>query len=335
VALAGWYKDASAHAKGQVIHWAHNWVVVTVVLRPKRHPGWRISLPVLFALHRKKKDCSADHPHRTLPQLARELLCQVAQALPDKRILLAMDGLYATKDFFGDLPPNVTAISRLRKDAALRTPTPPLRRGRRGGRRRLRGERLPLAAEIAGSVRKWKTVTLSKQGRTVRRRIYGFCCQWYHVCRDRPVRVVIVRDPSGREDELHVVCTDPGMSDTQIAQEFFDRWGIEESIQDAKQWMGLERMRGWCARTVSRQVPLAMLLSTVVKLWYLRYMPDKPRWRLPRMPWYRHKSATSFRDMLTALRRVLWESMPICNSRAPCESNKLPEALLYALCSAA
>ena len=334
VALAGWFKDASSHAQGPVIHWAHNWIVGAVVLRVPRFPLLRLALPVLFALHRKKPDCDAAHPYATLPQQARQMVCRLAETFPERRILVAMDGLYATQDFFGDLPPNVVGVSRLRKNASLRQwPIPP-RKGR-PGRPRLRGEPLPSLPELTRRARDWKTVDLLKQGRTVRRRIHGLTCQWYHVCRDKPVRVVIVQDPSGAEDDLRVVCTDPTVPDAEMVQQFYDRWGIEECIQEGKQQMGMERTRGWCTKTVRRQAPLAMLLAGLVKLWYVRHAAGHPLAQTRPLPWYPQKAGVSFRDMLAALRRALWQNLVLCKLHTRWKSNQLTEALAYALCEAA
>ena len=331
VALAGWYKDASAHAKRDVFHWAHQWVVGAVILRPRHRPSWRLALPVVFEMYRKKADADADHPHRTLPQIARRLVCRVAKALPHRRIVVSVDGLYATKDFLGDLPPNVSAVSRLRKDAALRTVAVPPG----SSPRRVRGERLPDLDELAANADDWQTVTFRKQGRTVTRRIHGLTCQWYHVCRTKPVRVVLVKAPDGHEDDLRLVCNDPTLSDERIVQAYYDRWGIEECFQEGKQHMGMERSRGWCVRTVTRQMPLAMLIGTLVKLWYLRQDIREPH-RLPSTPpWYSTKTVPSFRDMLAALRRALWQDRLTFNSPPPWESNELSEALIYALCEAA
>lgn len=132
-ALAGWFKDASAHARTQVIHWAHQWVLGAITLRLKRWPGRRLALPVAFALYRKRADCDPAHPYATIPQLALRLVRQVAAALPGKRLFVAVDGLYAVQAFFGNLPPEVVAVSRLRKNAALRTADVPKRRGTGGG----------------------------------------------------------------------------------------------------------------------------------------------------------------------------------------------------------
>ena len=274
----------------------------------------------MFALYRKKVHADGEHPHRTLPQLAHELVCRIAQALPGRRIIVAVDGLYATKDFFGELPANVAAVSRLRKDAALRTANVPARTGG-GGRPRLRGDRLAGLEALKQQAQDWKTVELRKQGRTVRRRICGLNCQWYHVCRGKPVRVVFVQDPDGVEDDLHAVSTDPALSDQEIVQEFYDRWGIEESIQEGKQQMGMERTRGWCARTVSRQAPLAMLLGSLVKLWHLQCRVARGRWHPQPLPWYPQKNGVSFRDMLAALRWALWQDRLLCNFHGRWKSN--------------
>jgi hypothetical protein len=334
VALAGWFKDASSHARGPVIHWAHNWVIAAVILRVPRFPLLRWALPVLFALHRKKSDCDAAHPYATLPQQARQIVRRLAELFPERRIFVAMDGLYATRDFFGDLPAHVVGVSRLRKNASLRQwPLPPQKVGR--GRRQVRGEPLPSLAELTRRTKEWKVVDLLKQGRRVRRRIHGFSCQWYHVCGKRPVRVVIAQDPSGREDDLHVVCTDPDVPDTEIVQQYFDRWGIEECIQEGKQQMGMERTRGWCARTVCRQTPLALLLTSLVKLWYLQHAAGHPLAQPRSLPWYPQKAGASFRDMLAALRRSLWGKLFLCKFHMRWKSNQLTRALDYALCEAA
>lgn len=331
VALAGWCKDASAHAKGKVFHWAHQWVVGAVIIRPSWRLKWRLSLPVIFEMYRKISDADAEHPHRTLQQIARELVRQVAKALPNKRIVVAADGLYAAKDFFGDMPENVAVVSRLRKDAALRSVIVPPSRGQR---RRIRGQRLGSLDELAAAG-PWRTATLRKQGRTVKVRFHGLTCQWYHVCRTKPVRVVFVEDPTGREDPFRAVCSDATLSDEEIIQAFYDRWGIEECFQESKQQMGMERTRGWSVRTVMRQTPLAMLISTLVKLWYLQQAAVNPDFIPETPPWYTTKLVPSYRDMLAMLRRALWEDRLKFNSRQRWKLNDVSKTLLYALCEAA
>ena len=85
-----------------------------------------------------------------------------------------------------------------------------------------------------------------------------------------------------------------------------DRWSVEEAIQEAKQQMGFESTRGWCSKTVNRQAPLAMVLTTLVKAWYARAALTDPTLLPTATPWHPGKTRPTFLDMLSALRRVLW-----------------------------
>lgn len=310
VAHAGWFKDASASGpatKGRVIHWAHNWLVGAITLRLPRWAMTRWVLPAVFALYRKRDDGDAKHPFRTHAQLACQMIQQVRQALPDVMIRAAADGAYATRQMVAGLPEGVSLVSRIRRDAGIYA-LPPKRRpkGKRGAHRK-KGRQLPCPAKLAARRKTgWKTVTLSKQGRTVQRQVWGLTCLWYGVCRDTPIRLVLVRDPAGRQDDDFLFCTDATVPDEQIAQRFYDRWGVEECIFEAKQQLGFEDTRGWCSATVNRQAPLAMVLVSLVKAWFAKAALDEPDLLPKTEPWNQAKTRPSFADMIAALRRVLW-----------------------------
>lgn len=334
VAFAGWFKDASAYAKGEVIHWAHNWIVSAVTLRMKHSPLVRLSLPVQFALYRKRPDCNRQSPFATRQQTAARMVQEAAEALPGVRIRLAVDGQYAARDLLGNLPANAWAVTRIRRDAAVYALPGKPPKGQRGPKPR-KGKRLPSLERIAQRTGGWKSIKIAKQGRTVRRQVLGVTCLWHHVCKDRPVRVLIVRDPAGQEQDDFLVCTDPNVPDQEAAQRFYDRWGVEEVIEEAKQCLGMERTQGWSAKTVLRQAPMAMVLVTLVKLWYVQYAASVPALRQKSPPWYQHKHAVSFRDMLSALRRVLWTHRNSANSAFRGKSASFTRSLLATLCRAA
>ena len=339
VAHAGWYKDASAtgpSTKGVLIHWAHNWIVGVVSLRLR---GWglmRWTLPVVFALYRKADDCDADHPFATRQVLAARLVHEASKSLQNMRIRVAADGQYATRDMVAGLPEHVSLVSRMRHDAAIYALCPAHRpRSRRGPKPR-KGPRLPTPAQIATRSKKgWTSITLLRQGRTIQRHILGVTCIWYHVARLKPVRLLIVRDPAGKQKDDYLFCTDANTPDPQIAQRYHDRWGIEESILEAKQHLGFESARGWCSKTVHHQAPLAMILLTLVKVWYARCAVNHPSLRPQAMPWYTHKTQPSFLDMLAALRTVLWKHRITPNSLSRAQIHAILKTLCYPLTAAA
>jgi hypothetical protein len=310
VAHAGWYKDASASGpatKGTVIHWAHNWVVGAFTLRLPRWALTRWVLPAVFALYRKRDDCDSKHPFATRQQLAGRMVQQVHSALAGVQIRVAADGAYATRDMVIGLPKGVSLVSRIRRDAAVYALPPSRRPKHKRGAPPKKGRRLPVPKHLAARRKNgWKKVTLQRQGHKVERLILGITCLWYHVCRSQPIRLVIVRDPAGRQEDDFLFCTDPTVPDEQIAQRFYDRWGVEDGIFEAKQFLGFEDTRGWCSKTVNRQAPVAMVLVSLVKAWFAKAALDEPSLLPEAMPWNQGKTRPSFADMLAALRRVLW-----------------------------
>jgi hypothetical protein len=339
VAHAGWFKDASATGpatQGTVIHWAHNWIVGAITLRLPHWKQIRWVLPAVFTLYRKKSDCDRTHPFATRQVLAAKMVCQVATALPGVHIRVAADGQYATRDMVMGLPEGVSLVSRIRRDAAIYDVPAKRRRPGQRGRHPKRGKRLPTPQQIAARRKKgWKTITVSRQGKSVRRRILGITCLWYHVCRTVPIRLVIVRDPAGRQEDDFFFCTDATVPDAQIVQRYYDRWGVEECILEAKQQMGFESTRGWCSKTVNRQAPLAMALVTLVKAWYAQCAVEEPSLLPEPTPWNPHKTQPSFLDMLAALRRVLWQHRISSNSRWTARVREILETVSYVLSAAA
>jgi hypothetical protein len=338
VAHAGWFKDASATGpghRGTVIHWAHNWLVGAVTLRL---PGWpllRWVLPVLFTLYRKQTDCHAEHPFRTRQQLAGEMIRQASEALPKVRWRVVADGQYASRDVVRALPENVNLVSRIRRDAAIYA-LPKARRPGQRGQPAKKGPRLPTPRQLAARRKAgWQKITLFKQGRSVERLVLGVTCLWYHVCRDKPIRLVLVRDPAGREVDDFFFCTSVTVPDAEIVQRYYDRWGVEEAIQEAKQCLGFETTQGWCSRTVNCQAPLAMVLVTLVKAWYARCALQEPALRPEPLPWYPHKVQPSLADMLAALRKVLWQHRITLNSRSWPRVRRLFQMVSFALSGAA
>lgn len=337
VAHAGWFKDASAQGpavKGTVIHWAHNWIVGSLALRLAEWEDVRWNLPVAFRLYRKEADCT-DVPFATRHQLAAQIVQQVANALPGIRLRTAADGQYACREFIEPLPEGVNLVSRIRRDAAiyaLPEPKPPHRRGRQAKK----GPRLPTPKQLAeAEADDWREITVRMQGRKVKRLVRSVVCLWYQVCREKPIRLVIVRDPDGKQKDDFLFCTDAAVGEEEIVQRFCDRWGVEEAIFESKQQMGFERTRGFCSRTVHRQAPLAMVLTTLVKLWYAHCAAEEPSLLPTPTPWYPSKDRPSFGDMLSALRRVLWQHRIKPKSGSKIDPAEIWEAIVYALCAAA
>lgn len=339
VALAGYFKDASvSNTKTKVVHWSHNWIIGVVGLGLSRWKGWVMGLPVLAALYRKKESCDQAHPFMTRQQLAARMIHQTHEALPHRRIRVKADGQYATKEVAGAcFEVGGVLISRLRSDSALFA-LPPKRQKNRSGRSKRRGRRLATPKAMAKSKTGWRTIYITRGGKSVRRRIKSKVCLWWHVAKDHPIRVVIVKNPTGQGRDDFLFGTDIAMSEKQIIEHYAARWPVEEAIHDAKQHDGFERTMGWCEHTVLRQAPLALFKQTLVKAWYVRCAEKLERQAdaMPPQPWQPPKRHPSYGDMLAALRLALWRTRADCfNSGGTGRVRDAFKSLVFTLCAAA
>jgi len=265
----------------------------------------------VFALYRKRSDCKSEDIFRTRQELAGEMIQTAAEALPEVRLRVSADGQYAKRQVVQALPEGVNLVSRIRRDAAIyQLPAKRRPKGKRG-RKPKKGKRLPCPRKIAAYRKKgFKKITVYKQGYQVQRLVLGITCDDFFFC------------------------TDATVADEEIVQRYYDRWGVEECILEAKQHMGFESTQGWCSKTVNRQAPLAMVLLTLVKAWYARCAVDEPSLLPETMPWYEHKRHPSFVDMLSALRKVLWQHRIPPNLRFSQRVKELIETVSYGLFAA-
>jgi hypothetical protein len=78
-------------------------------------------------------------------------------------------------------------------------------------------------------------------------------------------------------------------------------WSLEVAFHDSKGSLGFEEPQGWTRRAVERTAPMAMLLYSLIVLWFVR--DGHRHHRAPDRPWYRTKRHASFADMLQTLRQ--------------------------------
>ena len=324
VAYASLFRDAVRSTRSnKVLHWAHCWVVLSMQVRL---PLWKrvISFPVMARLYRKEADADAEHPFRTRQQLGLDMIQTVACWLPDREIEVVADGAYPCEELVAGLPANVIFTSRMRSDAALYDqPKPPKKRKR--GAPRKKGDRLPTPAELARTAKDWKRVKVVQYGEERERLIWTRVVLWWKVAKTRPMLLVIVRDPEGKEKDDFFFTTDPAASGAHVAEVFARRWGIEEVFREGKQFVGFGRVQGWRPASVERQAPFALLVLSLVKLWYvhnvaLRTRPDE----LP---------PTS--QMLKTLRLAYWRRRINRWSLRPAEKREIIRTVHNALAAAA
>ena len=285
--------------KKAVMNWGHSWVVLGVIVELPFRRGHYYCLPILFRLYLNKNSATKHRRmYRTRPELAVQMLQLLCNQWKNQRFHAVADSAYGGQSVLCRLPTNCDLTSRLVKDARLYAPRPERKAGT-NGRPRKRGQRLPTPqALLAGHCRR---VTLDIYGRSESARWADQVARVY-AAPERPLRVVAVEAlQGGRGQEVfYSTCSDANAE--QVIGWYAMRWSIEVMNHDSKQHLGFQQPQGWTRRSVKRTAPLAMLLYSLIVLWFAG--KGHRSWRPLQCPWYTSKTAPSFADMLGTLRRL-------------------------------
>jgi hypothetical protein len=355
VSLAAMHHDPLlSTARKPFFSFGHVWVVLALWVPLPMGRGRGFALPVLVRLYTgAKRGGRADAPSRpttgkrrrvaeaahaardrcTKLELLRAMVGVVAAWAPDRTCYLAVDSAYAGRVLLEQRLPNVQVVSRLRLDAALWAPAPKRRPGQKGRPRR-RGARLPTPQQVATHCRQWHALTVAIYGRTVTTQVRTLRALWYAALRTQPVQIVLVRDPTGKRRDEAFFCTDLAADARFILEAYARRWCLEVTFHDAKQFLGFAEPQCQTPRAVQRTAPFAFVVYDLVLLWFAEHVhtATSPAW--PVRPWYRHKAAPSFVDMLASLRGALGPPRflePACPTRRPTKSPlTAPNAELWA-----
>jgi DDE superfamily endonuclease len=235
---AGVHHNPAPGPAGGPFVYGHVWVVLGLLAV---HPLWGvIALPLLARLYVREKNLAGIAPNhrpafRTKLELAVDLLRWAVRwlGLLGKPVWVVADGAYAKAPFLKPMRAlAVTVVSRLRKDAALRTMPGPRPQHRRGPKR-IYGEKRIDLAKRGGQRRGWATGTFALYGKATTKRYKTFVATW------RPaggaIRVVLVDEPTGW---VAFFCTDPAATVADIFVGVADRFSLETTFRDCKEIVG-------------------------------------------------------------------------------------------------
>lgn len=282
-----------------IMNWGHSWVVLGVIVELPFRRGHYYCLPILFRLYLNKKSALKHRrAYRTRPELAVELLELLCNRQENQRFHVVADSAYGGQSVLCHLPTNCDLTSRLVKDARLYGARPERSPGT-NGRPRKRGERLPTPQQMLSG--RCRRVTLKIYGRTEDARLADRVA-YVHAAPERPLRVVAAEAVRGGRGQEAFYSTHHDAAAEQVIGWYAMRWSLEVTNHDSKQHLGFEQPQGWSRRSVERTAPLAMLLYSLIVLWFAR--EGHRSWRPIICPWYASKTTPSFADMLHTLRRL-------------------------------
>jgi len=194
---AGLHHNPTPGPADQKFVYGHVWVTLALVAR---HPLWgTIGLPLWALLYVRKKDIRPlatlyKVTFRTKLEMAAEMVEWAAGWLKNlgKALWIVADGAYAKRPFLQRVMAlGVVVVSRLRKDAALRSLPGPKKAGRRGPQATYGSAAIDLAKR-AGQRRGWQTGTFQLYGKDTKKTYKTFAATYKPV--GGIIRVVLVKE---------------------------------------------------------------------------------------------------------------------------------------------
>ncbi|MFO0851803.1 MAG: transposase [Gemmataceae bacterium] len=264
---AGVHHNPTPGPAGSAFVYGHVSVVLGLLAS---HPAWGvIALPLVARLYVRQTNLASIAPghrpaFRTKLELAAEPMRWAVTWLGflGVAVWVVADGAYAKAPFLKPMRAlGVTVVSRLRKDANLRTvpgPRPPHRRGPN----RTYGEgRIDLAKRI-GQRRGRATGTFTLYGKAVAKRYKTFVATW------RPaggaIRVVLVDEP---KRWVAFFCTDPAATVADILGSVANRFSLETCFRDLKEVVGAGQQQVRFVRASVGAFHVCLWTFTMTEAW--------------------------------------------------------------------
>jgi hypothetical protein len=265
---AGIHHNPTPGPAGEKFLYGHVWVTLAW-LAPHRLWG-TIALPLLARLYIRQKDLAKLPPKRrpafqTKLEQAADLLRWLVRWLAwlGKPIWLAVDGAYAKKEVLRPARQlGVVVVSRLRRDAALRSLPPTERPAGRRGPLPTYGKEVISLAKRAGHQRGWQTGEFVLYREAVTKTYKTFLATWPPA--GGVIRVVLVQEETGW---VAYFATAAEATVADILGAVADRGSLEQAFHDLKEIWGLGQQQLRRREANIGAYHLNLWLHTLTELW--------------------------------------------------------------------
>jgi hypothetical protein len=301
---AGIHHNPTPGPAEQKFLYGHVWVTLSWVVR---HEWWgTIGLPLLAMLYVRQANLGSIAPwykvkFQTKLEQAADLVEWAVRALYSlgKTLWIVADGAYAKRPFLQRvMAAGAVVVSRLRKDAALRSVPTALEPGKRKrGRIRKYGKDSISLAKRAGHRHGWLNGDFVLYGEKVHKKYKTFLATYKPV--GGLIRVVLVKEAHGW---FAYFCTKADASVQEILEAVADRAAIEQNFHDLKEvhGAGKQQVRNYWANIAAYHV--TMWWHTLIELWAW-HQPQKQLSDRSASPWDDATRRPSHADRRNAMRR--------------------------------
>jgi len=269
----------------------------------------------------------------------------------ERPLIVGADGSYTNRTVLKNLPPRVTLIGRIRKDAKLYAL--PHTRQQDSGRPQVYGERVPSPEEIRQNPDiPWQTIRVYATGKMHTLKIKTLApLRWRTAGEKHNLRLVVIAPLAYRlskhsrilyRQPAYLICTDPELDVTALVQYYFYRWEIEVNFREEKTLMGCGEAQVRHPKAAANVPAFVVAIYAFLLLAAHRAANKNGGLKIPRPKWYPRKKnqRLTASEMLNLLRSEMWakairgsfsgfryNELRSQNPKYPCDS--LKSAILY------
>lgn len=238
-------------------------------------------------------------------------------AAATRHLLVAFDGGYTNRTMLKHLPPNTTAIGRLREDAHLLfRPHPATQKPR--GRRRLYGTPAPTPEQVRTDDSPWQTLTLQHNGLALPLRFKRRTgLMWRAAGAHQGLQLIVIaplayrlRKGSKRlyRRPAFLLCTDENLDPQVVIETYIARWDMEVNFREEKTLLGVGQAQVRAPHSVEAAPALTVAAYALLLLATQRAFGDSHQGLLPRPKWIRPSPGArlSTQQALQQLRAEVW-----------------------------
>ena len=309
IAKRGIYRDAVRSSKSHFVKTSGlRWISLMWLTEiPWAERIWALPFLTVLAPSERYHE-QVGRQHKKITDWARQMIFQLRRWLPHRALVVVADYSYAALEFLHacqTMVNPVAIITRLRLDAALYEPAPPL--SGKVGRPRKKGKRLPTLQAILDSRQtKWQFVRVHwYDGQMQLMEITSQTAVWYHSgITPVPIRWVLIRDPQGEYETIALLSTSLELDPLQIVNWFVQRWQVEVTFEEVRAHLGMETQRQWSDKAIDRTTPILLGVFSWITL-AAHLLVERAQLSVRQAAWY-VKERPTFSDTLSAVRQQLW-----------------------------
>jgi hypothetical protein len=234
-----------------------------------------------------------------------------------RRLVVAFDGGYTNQTVLRHLPPNTTAIGRLRQDARLLLqPDSPKQKAR--GRRPTYGLPAPTPEQVRTDDSPWQTFTFNHQGVSHQLRFKRRTgLMWRTAGAHQTLQLIVIAPLAYRLRQgskllyrrpAFLLCTDENLDPQLVIETYFHRWDIEVNFREEKTLLGAGQAQVRCSRSVESAPALTVASYALLLLATQRAFAGSRKDLLPRPKWMPAAPSTriSTQQAIHQLRAEVW-----------------------------